>query len=292
MRELSNQDEKLLELEAKFEDIRSRLEELETDLEKLEKNRDMLNKSARDEKFKALKYREDRNRVNSQLSEFRERSKTIRSVIEEKELEIKRIEEELKEKREGVPSKKQLTGDLKRIEWEFMTTPTSEMLQREKELLEKAKMIRGKLSFHDELEEQENRRIILLAEVKALRLELKRNMDEREKLRKTSVHTHEKMVESLKETLELRKKADEMHKLFKERLRVKKTLLKEAKLLREQIQDLKTLLKERRKKARETQEAAIAEKKRQIVEETKKKLEAGKKLSFEEMKLIFEDKDA
>ncbi|MBS7620478.1 hypothetical protein KEJ21_07550 [Candidatus Bathyarchaeota archaeon] len=291
MRDLLNQDEKLAELEAKFEDIKSRLEELESGLEKLKNERDELNKSARDEKFKALKYRENRDRANSQIAEFREKSKTIRSMIEEKELEIKRLEEELKEKRIGVPSRKRLTGDLKRIEWEFMTTPTSEMLQREKELIEKAKMIREKLSFHDEIEEHENRRMILLAEVKALRLELKKNMDEREGLHKTSAQNHERMVESFKEALELSRKADEIHKIFKERLEVKNSLLKEAKLLREQIRDLKTLLKERRKKVREAQEAANAEKKRQILEETKKKLEAGKKLSFEEMKLIFEDKD-
>ena len=281
-------DDKLTELERKITSLRSRLEELEVEANKWKAERDRLNELVKGIRAESAKHREDRDSSNGKIAEIKDKIDALRERVRERRTRLQVEGANLLDKRGRLPHRRKMAERLSRIEWEMMTTPTVQMLNKEKELINEAKGLEEGLIAHEKLDKKENGELAMYADVMALEMNLRDYRNEIDRIRAMSNDSHEKMIILRQKVVEEKKRADEAHAKFKERLEAKKVILSELKENDKRARELRSTLGELDRSKTLKISKALEERKKELQAEAKHKLDSGKKLSLEELKLIYE----
>lgn len=271
--------------------LRGRMEELKGVVDLLRAERNRLNESARLMRAEALRWREERDKANLEAAEIRSSLKLRYEELKEKRDRLEELEAILRERRRRVRPKREIRNMIARLEWEVSTTPTLEMLPRERELLEKARALYEEFRECEELEEQRNMALMLLSEIKAIEIKVREYKEKLVKLREVSKERHEKMILIFGKADEEKKKADNIQLKILENISEMKKVREELKKVLEEINMVKKEIRDRNMILEAEKKVLIEERKKEIAEKARRKLEAGGKISLEELKIIFEEKE-
>ena len=102
----------------------------------------------------------ERDRINTKVQEIKQSLGPLFDELGEQNQALAQTDRAIREEYRGLPNKKQVQEDLKRIEWEVMTTPTKEMLGREEELIQRAANLRKTLDEFKGIEQKQDKQII------------------------------------------------------------------------------------------------------------------------------------
>ncbi|MBC8223435.1 hypothetical protein H8E65_02530 [Candidatus Bathyarchaeota archaeon] len=251
------------------------------------RERDRFNESVKELQAKARNAKAERDGVNARVAELKGRLGGLRERLEAKREAAGEIHDENDESRGRLRPRWRLLEELREIEWELSTTPTLEIKDREAELIERAKHLKTQVEEHRKLDTRDDMYLMSLADSNAVGMEIRKIREEMDGLRETGQEHHERMLAFYRQADEERKRSDEAHKKFVEALESLREvnaeldkIIPELKKIRKLSQDEARFLAEKRNKV-------MAEKKKELAEEARLKLEAGEKLSLDEMKLIY-----
>jgi len=280
-------EKRLAELEGRAAALRRRRGELNREAERWKETRDRLNESVRALRTEARKHREERDRANQRVAEIKARIEDLRHDLTEKRGTLTEAEEDLERRRKGLPPRREVEERLSRIEWEIMTTPTADMMDREKALAEEGRRLRDALAAHEALDAREDERLKMLADIKAVELEIRGCRDEVSRLHETSEENHEKMILLYRRADEEQGRADDAHAKFLENISAVRAVEGELREVRGEIRRLQKGLREADRQVSAEKERRIEVRKRELRMEVKRKLEAGAKLSLDELRLLY-----
>jgi phosphoserine phosphatase len=288
---MSGEDKTLDELEAQAAELREKRNKLFERIRKHRDERDSLNESTNKLRDEAKKHREERDRINARVQEIKSRLGPLFKELDEKKEKLSKAERLLEDEYKSRPDKGKVARDLKRIEWEVMTTPTREILDREDELVERASRLRHTLDEYRKLEKQADKRIDILADKKATEIEIRAIRDEMGKLSEESQGHHEKMIMFYEQADAEKKKADEAHGRYVEKIREVEGVKEEINALMPRIKAMRDGLRLEDVRASERRRMSVRQRMEAMREDALKKLESGGKLTFEDMRLIYGDED-
>ena len=251
------------------------------------RERDRFNESVKELQAKARNAKAERDGVNARVAELKGRLGGLRERLEAKREAAGEIHDENDESRGRLRPRWRLLEELREIEWELSTTPTLKIKDREAELIERARHLKTQVEDHRKLDTRDDMYLMSLADSNAVGMEIRKIREEMDGLRETGQEHHERMLAFYRQADEERKRSDEAHKKFVEALESLREvnaeldkIIPELKKIRKLSQDEARFLAEKRNKV-------MAEKKKELAEEARLKLEAGEKLSLDEMKLIY-----
>jgi len=288
---MSGEDKTLDELEAQAAELRDKRNKLFERIRKHRDERDSLNESTNKLRDEAKKHREERDRINARVQEIKSRLGPLFDELDEKKEKLSKAERLLEDEYKSRPDKGKVARDLKRIEWEVMTTPTREILDREDELVERASRLRHTLDEYRKLEKQADKRIDILADKKATEIEIRAIRDEMGKLSEESQGHHEKMIMFYEQADAEKKRADEAHGRYVEKIREVEGVKEEINALMPKIKALRDGLRLEDVRASERRRMSTRQRMEAMREDALKKLESGGKLTFEDLRLIYGDED-
>ena len=281
---MSGDEDRLEEVASSLFDKR---DELNRQAERWKRERDQLNESVKDLQGKALGEKEERDKINEKVAEIKKRVEGLRVDLAEKRGSAEGLDEELEEGRRMLRSRRRLEEELREIEWELSTTPTLEIKDREEELTERARELRLELEEHTKLDAKDDRYLHSLADSKAVEVGIREGLDEMRALHEVSQEHHEKMLALYRKADEERKRSDEAHKRFVECLNEIKEVNGELDTVMAELRKQRKELKDTDRRMAMRRSTYLQEKQKELAAEARRKLEAGEKLTLEEMKLVY-----
>lgn len=281
---MSGDEDRLEEVASSLFDKR---DELNRQAERWKRERDQLNESVKDLQGKALGEKEERDKINEKVAEIKKRVEGLRVDLADKRGSAEGLDEELEEGRRRLRSRRRLEEELREIEWELSTTPTLEIKDREEELTERARELRLELEEHTKLDAKDDRYLHSLADSKAVEVGIREGLDEMRALHEVSQEHHEKMLALYRKADEERKRSDEAHKRFVECLNEIKEVNGELDTVMAELRKQRKELKDTDRRMAMRRSTYLQEKQKELAAEARRKLEAGEKLTLEEMKLVY-----
>ncbi len=288
---MSDEEKTLDELEAKAAELMEKRNQLFEQIRKHREERDRLNESTNKLRDEAKKHRGERDRINARVQEIKRRLGPLFEELHEKKEKLSEAERLLEDEYRSRPGKGKVARDLNRIEWEVMTTPTREILDREDELVERASRLRHALDEYRKLERQEDKRIDILADKKATEIEIRAIRDEMGRLSEESQGHHEKMIMFYEQADAEKLRADEAHGRYVEKIREVEGVKEEIYALMPRIKALRDGLRLGDARASERRKMSTRQRMEAMREDALNKLKSGGKLTFEDMQLIYGDED-
>ena len=285
--------------EAKPEDVeflRASLRELKIqardDLEELRRHRDKMReyKTIRDEHNKEVRAliesvkaeREERDRINAEISEAKERRTALHT-------QLKSVYEEIRELRSnivGSPStdQRRMMRRVEELEWRQQTEQLS--IDEERSIVEEIAKIEAHLVKIGQEKEKQDR----ISELRRLARKLKREATEEHHrvidLSEQSQTHHQEVVRIRPQLEEHKKAADTAHQNFVEWLKKVKTGEARLKELRTQIDEFQGKIRkvalEKRELSEHEKKTQQKEQQRERVETAVEKLQSGQRLTFDE----------
>jgi phosphoserine phosphatase len=286
---MSAEERKLDELEAQAAELRKTRNLLFEQIKKVREERDRLNESARNMREEALKHRGERDRINAKVQEIKKSLGPLFEELDEKKGLLTEAEKTLREEYRGRPEKSRVERDLKRTEWEIMTTPTREMLDREDEVIEHASQLRRTLENYKDVEKQEGKRMEYMADKKATEVEIRAFREEIRNLSEQSQEHHEKMIMFHEQADSEKKKADEAHTRYVQKIEEVNNVKEGLNVVMPQISALRDGLKVADLKVAEGRRMSGEQRAEALRQEALRKMENGEKLTFEDLRLIYGD---
>ncbi|MHA1289999.1 MAG: coiled-coil protein [Candidatus Thorarchaeota archaeon] len=288
---MSIDEKKLDELEAQAAELRNTRNELFNQIKKLREERDRLNKTARAARDQAQKHRGERDRINSKVQEIKQSLGPLFDDLSEKNQTLAQANRAIREEYKGLPNKKQVQEDLKRIEWEVMTTPTKEMLGREDELIQRAADLRKTLDEFKGIEQKQDKKQDYLKDRKDTLEEINALREEINGLAEKSQEHHERMILFYEQADKDKKRADEVHGRYVEKIKEVENIKGELNIIMPDINAMRDGLKASDLKHAELRKMNVKQRAEAMKQAAIKKMENGEKLTFEDMKLIYGDED-
>ncbi|MFX1439170.1 MAG: coiled-coil protein [Promethearchaeota archaeon] len=285
--------------DAKPEDIeflRARLRELKIqareDLEVLRRDRDQMRqyKSVRDEHNKEVRSliesvkaeREERDRINKEISEAKDRRSAIHA-------QLKSVYEEIRELRSnivGSPStdQRRMMRRVEELEWRQQTEQLS--MDEERSIVEEIAKIEAKLVKIGQEKEKQDR----IHEQRRLARRLKEEASEAHqkvlKLSEQSQIHHQEVVRIRPQLEEFKRSADTAHQNFVEWLKKVKVGENKLKEVRTEIDEIYGKIRKHQSERRDTAESERREVKKvheqERVDAAVEKMQSGKRLTFDE----------
>ena len=286
---MSAEERKLDELEAQAAELRKTRNQLFEQIKKAREERDRLNESAKKMREEALKHREERDRINAKVQEIKKSLGPLFEELDEKKELLTETEKTLREEYRGRPDKSKVERDLNRTEWEIMTTPTREMLDREDEIIERASRLRRSLEEFKAVEKHEGRRMEYMAEKKATEVEIRALRDEIRRLSDQSQEHHEKMIMFHEQADAEKKRADETHARYVQKIEEVSGVKEELNVIMPQAAALRDGLKVADLRVSEHRRMSGQQRAEAMRQEALRKMENGEKLTFEDLRLIYGD---
>ena len=275
------------------------IEQLNSELDALKAERNRLNDEAKTWADKRDKLHEEIQKMRLEVKGFRGKRDELNAEIQF----IKTMKEERREKRtdaieqlkgqrlkiktmstmKETRSSKSLEDKIAEIDWMIQTE--SHSLEEEKKLVDQVKALEIQLQAHKKIEQFKGKIYGLSAEAQTLKEEIKTDSDKILELAERSQKFHEKMIAGLEKTKTLRMEADENHcKYVESREKAKACHSKFV----EKLEQVKALFAAIRQKEEEEKSRHQANLKKQVEDEALEKLKQGKKLSFDEFKILAE----
>ena len=266
------------ELRQKLTALKEEKKRIDSEARELTWKRDEINSRIKRLKTEVVELKRLRDEVNAEVKRLKEQKNEIKMERARKIKEIKKIQTEIKNLMAKKPKKEAavLQREIKAMEWKIQTIPLS--LQEEKQLVEKVKQLETQLNIHIKIEQLNQKKLELTAELRALEARAKslheKMMKEVDKSRKT----HEEMLKRLEEVRNLKKEAENVHRMFLQAIDQAKSVREEIEKIAEKIASIEA---EERRKSEENLLENIA---KQALE----KLKRGEKLTWEEFKILAE----
>jgi uncharacterized coiled-coil DUF342 family protein len=279
-----------------IEFLRARLRELKTvardDLAELRRDRDQMRKykSLRDEHNKEVRgliesvkaEREERDRINKEISEAKGRRSAIHAQLKEVYDEVR----ELRSKIVGSPStdQRRMMRRVEELEWRQQTEKVS--LEEERSIVEEIAKIEAKLVKIGKEKEKQDR----ISELRRMARRLKEEASTVHKKvleysEQSQIH-HQEVVRIRPQLEEYKKSADTAHQNFVEWLKKVKAGEAKLKTIRTEIDDIYSKIRkfesEHRDTRRAEKKAIQREAERERVDEAVDKMKSGKRLTFDE----------
>jgi len=251
------------------------------------KERDHLNESVRELRLKANNAKAERDVVNARVAGLKGRLGGLRERLEAKREVAGEIYKENDGDRRGLRPRWRLLEGIREIEWELSTTPTLVIKDREAELIERAKYLKAQVEEHRKLDTRDDMYLMSLADSNAVGIEIRKTRGEMDALRHTGQKHHERMLAFYRQADEERKRSDEAHKMFVDALKALKEVGRELDEIIPELKKMRRLSQDETRFLREKRDKIVADKRKEFVAIAKRKLDAGEKLSFDEMKLVY-----
>ena len=280
-------ENKLDDLETQAAELRKNRNTLFDQIKKIKEERDRLNKTARAARDQALKHRKERDRINAKVQEIKKSLGPLFDALDEKNQALAEADKAIRDEYRGRPSKKRVQEDLKRIEWEVMTTPTKEMLGREDELIARAANLRKTLEGFKDVEIKQDKKMDYIADKKATEAEITAMRDEINQLAEQSQEHHERMILFFEQADKEKKKADDAHSRYVEKIQTVEAIKEDLNFIMPEINALRDGLKASDLKLEEMRKMSTQQRAEAIKQSALRKMENGEKLSFEDLKLIY-----
>lgn len=284
---MSADDEKLAELERTLDGLFRRRDSLREQADKFKGQRDALNEEVRSLREQAASERGLRDELNKKVAEIKGRIDGLREKLDATRGELDQLDGRRDERRSGLPPRWRVEQDLQQVEWEMATTPTVEIRDKEEALMERASGLRALLEEHKRLEVQEDARLDSLAGSRAIGMEIRKERDEIQAIRDVSQGHHERMLALYRKVDEEGGRADEFHARFVERLQESREVNAEIDVVLPEVRELRKKLKVAGQRLSARRDQGLRAMREGLLAEARRKLEAGEKLSLEEMKLIY-----
>ncbi len=284
---MSADDDRLAELERTLDELFRKRDSLREHADKFKGQRDALNEEVRALREKAASERDLRDELNQKVAEIKATIDGLREKLDDRRGELNQLDGRRVERRSGLPPRWRVEQDLQQVEWEMSTTPTMEIRDKEEELMERASSLRALLEEHKKLEVQDDVRLDSLAGSRAMGLEMRKSRDEIQAIRDVSQGHHERMLALYRKVDEERGRADEFHARFVERLEESREVNAEIDVVLPEVRGLRKKLKVAGQRMSAWRSQSLRAKREELLAEAKRKLEAGEKLSLDEMKLIY-----
>jgi uncharacterized coiled-coil DUF342 family protein len=251
------------------------------------RERDHLNESVKTLQEKVRNAKAERDGINARVAELKGRLGGLRERLEAKREAAGEIYNENDESRRGLRPRRRLLEELREIEWELSTTPTLEIKDREGELIERAKQLKAQVEEHRKLDIRDDMYLMSLADSNAVGMEIRKIRGEMDEIRETGQEHHERMLAFYRQADEERKRSDEAHKKYVEALEALKEVNGELDKIIPELNRRRKLSQDEMRFMREKRDKVIADKRKVLAAEAKRKLDAGEKLSLDEMKLVY-----
>jgi uncharacterized coiled-coil DUF342 family protein len=288
---MSADETKLDELEAQANELRKTRNTLFDQIKKLREERDRHNKSARANRDQAIKHRTERDRINAKIQEIKQNLGPLFDSLNEKNEALNNAEREIRDEYRSMPRKENVQKDLQKIEWEVMTTPTSEMIGREDEMLQRAARLRKTLDNYKHIEVKEDKKMDFLADKKATQAEIGKMRDEISGLAEQSQEHHERMIVFFEQADKEKKQADDVHGRYVEKIKEVDLVKEDLNFLMPQVNAIKDGLKASDLKVAELRKMNAQQRAEAMKKEAMDKMSRGEKLSFEDLRLIYGDEE-
>jgi uncharacterized coiled-coil DUF342 family protein len=288
---MSVDENKLDELEAQAAELRNTRNTLFEQIKKLKEERDRLNKTAKAARDQAQKHRKERDRINAKIQEIKQTLGPLFDELAEKNNALAETDRAIREEYRGLPSKNKVQEDLKRIEWEVMTTPTREMLGREDELIQRSASLRRTLEEFKGIENKQGKKQDYIAEKRVTETEINALRDEINKLAEQSQEHHERMILFYDQTDKDKKRADEIHGNYVEKIKQVEAIKEDLNLILPEVNAIRDGLKASDLKISELRKMNTQQRAEAMKQSALRKMENGDKLSFEDLRLIYGEED-
>ena len=180
-------------------------------------------------------------------------------------------------------SSKSLEDEIAEIDWKIQTEPHS--LEEEKKLVNQVKALEIQLQAYKKMEQLKGKIYGLGAEAQTLKDEIKTDSDKILELAEQSHKFHEKMIEGLEKAKTLKTEADENHRKYVENREKAKACHSKFVEKLEQVKSLRAAIRQKEEEEKSRHQADL---KRKVEDEALEKLKQGKKLSFDEFKILAE----
>ncbi len=270
-------------------------------LASLKEKRDKLNLEARGwaekrnslhEQVKALRteaadLKEKRDALNDRVKELKNLREQTRTERKDKHTQALKLEEKLKRLAKKKPPRnmRDVESEIEKLEWKIQTT--SLPVHEEKMLIDQVRVLETQLSIHTQIQNLNATLFELQTEKKALETKANLHHEKLSELAEQSQSFHEKMTNLLDKIDALRVKADTAHQKYVEIKQQAQTNRQEQ---MELLRQFKSLSQELRNAEEKKQAKRQRELRKDLMEKASEKLKQGKKLSWEEFKILAEKK--
>lgn len=286
---MSGNDLKLEQLETMASDLRRKRSELFEHVNRWRDERDRINESARKIRDEAIKHKEERDKINALVAEVKNKLQPLYDQLDVKRKKLAGIEQEVQQGYREMPKKRRVERDLNTVEWEVMTTPTRELLDRERELelVERANSLRRRLSTFKKPPKRTEATMEATAEAKATEMNIRQIRDEMNTLREESQKHHESMLLLHRKADEEREKANQSHAKFVEYLGEVKKAEQEFDGINLQVHGIRDGLRAGDIKVERDKMVRVNARVAALRQEAQRKMAAGEKLSFDDLQFIY-----
>ncbi len=288
---MSADEIKLDELEAQANELRSTRNTLFDQIKKLREQRDAQNTTTRANRDQAIKHRTERDRINKKIQEIKQNLGPLFDSLNEKNEALYNADKELRAEYRGMPRKANVQKDLEEIEWEVMTTPTAEMLGREDELLQRAAQLKKTLEGYKHIEVKEGLKKNFVADKRVTQTEISKLRGEISGLAEQSQEQHERMILFFEQADKAKKSADEIHGRYVEKIKEVDAIKQDMNFIMPQVNALRAGLKASDLKVSELRQMNAQQRAEAMKKEAMEKMGRGEKLSFEDLRLIYGEKE-
>ena len=289
---MSGNDLKFDQLENMASELRRKRSELYEHVNRWRDERDRINESAHKMREEALKHKEERDKINTRIAEVKAALQPLYDQLDEKRKKLAGIEQEVQQGYRELPKKRRVERDLNSVEWEVMTTPTRDLLDREKELelVERANSLRRRLSTFKKPPKRTEATMEATAEAKATEMGIRQIREEMNQFREESQKHHEAMLLLHHKADDEREKANKAHVKFVEYINEIKKVEGELDSVMSQIKGIREGLRTEDMREERGRMAQINARVDVLRQEAQRKLAAGEKLSFDDLQFIYGSK--
>ena len=286
---MSGNDLKFDQLENMASELRRKRSELYEHVNRWRDERDRINESAHKMREEALKHKEERDKINTRVAEVKAVLQSLYDQLDEKRKKLAGIEQEVQQGYRELPKKRRVERDLNSVEWEVMTTPTRDLLDREKELelVERANSLRRRLSTFKKPPKRTEATMEATAEAKATEMGIRQIREEMNQFREESQKHHEAMLLLHHKADDEREKANKAHVKFVEYINGIKKVEGELDSVMSQIKGIREGLRTEDMREERGRMAQINARVDVLRQEAQRKLAAGEKLSFDDLQFIY-----
>ena len=282
----------------KPQNVKEKIKQLNDQLEPLREQRDKLNKEAhkwmekRDETREQIKnLRDEIADLKQQRDEINQKVKDLKLVRDQlvadrqeklvKVLEFKQKLASLKQ----IPSKaiRAIQSEIEGLEWRIQTSSLT--LPQEKRLVEQIGGLEKQLASYKQAQQIYNELNALQQQLRNLRTEEKRFHNQISENAQQSRQIHETMAEKGANIPKLKAEAEEHHKKYIEFIRQAESFDEQCLVLVTQIRSLRGKVKSEEEKKKTERETIIMQ---ELETKALEKLKSGKKLTWEEFKILAE----
>jgi uncharacterized coiled-coil DUF342 family protein len=280
---------KLNELEMQATNLRSQREMLNDEARRWSEKRNQLNDEARKLREEAAKLKSRRDDLNHKVRELKKLWEKAERDLEVKVTEISKIKENLRLLQNQVSGREiALRQQIQALDWKLQTTPLTP--SEERLVVSQVKTLETQLVTYAQLRKIKNQLIKCQGEIVAAKARIKSLREQLLNYVKESQACHTKMVEFIQLANSVKFKADNAHKAFLE-IKQRADEVHQAYIkTRSQVRDVERQIKQIADNIKLEQIKKATEARDRLRKDAAEKLKRGEKLTFEEFKLLMEEK--